>query len=161
MLQTPGLETCLRTGYNTYLIAGCASVRLTSCDTYVRHLSNALRLLALHFCLVLCLTLNTMSVLPIAFFGATGGCANACLAHALQHGHYATVLARSPQKLREQLMARSISRDIVEKQLLIIEGDVKDVRAVGRVLQGNGNVNGTGNGKGVEVVISGIGSTRI
>lgn len=90
-----------------------------------------------------------MSHRNLAFFGATGGCANACLAHSLLNGHRAIALARSPQRLREQLEMRKVSSSVVAEQLHIVQGDVKDVKAVGEVLRFGG--------RGVDTVISGIG----
>lgn len=85
----------------------------------------------------------------VAFFGATGGCANACLAYTIQNGISAIALARSAEKLTEQLKKRGISAEVIEKQLTIITGDVRDQDAVKQAIEFGG--------KGVDVVVSGIG----
>ncbi|KAF2163284.1 hypothetical protein M409DRAFT_26326 [Zasmidium cellare ATCC 36951] len=90
-----------------------------------------------------------MSIRTIAFFGATGGCANSCLYKTIEQGMNAIVLARSPEKLKGQLEGRKTSREAIEQRLEIVEGDVRDVKAVGKVLENNG--------RGVDIVISGIG----
>ena len=92
-----------------------------------------------------------MALRKIAFFGATGGCANACLAHTLRNDHKAAALARSSQKLLRQLEARQVPREAIETHLTIVEGDVKDVDAVHKTL--------TTFRDGVDTVISGIGET--
>ncbi|KAK4502492.1 hypothetical protein PRZ48_005917 [Zasmidium cellare] len=90
-----------------------------------------------------------MSTRTIAFFGATGGCANPCLAKTIEEGFNAIALVRSPAKLKNQLKERTISGDVLDQRLIIVEGDVRDAEAVGKVLENSG--------KGVDVVISGIG----
>nr|POF13559.1 hypothetical protein CFP56_02582 [Quercus suber] len=85
----------------------------------------------------------------IAFFGATGGCANNCLALALQAGHTAMALVRSPQKLRQQLAARGVSATMLENQLRIVQGNIKNLKAVLEVLRGDG--------RPVDTIVSGIG----
>ncbi|EMD00239.1 hypothetical protein BAUCODRAFT_145536 [Baudoinia panamericana UAMH 10762] len=85
----------------------------------------------------------------VAFFGATGGCTNACLFNTLEGGHYASVLVRSPEKLQEQLKKRGISNNVVEKRLHIVQGDVRDVETVKQVLRYGS--------EGVDTIISGIG----
>ncbi|TKA62927.1 hypothetical protein B0A55_12923 [Friedmanniomyces simplex] len=86
----------------------------------------------------------------VAFFGATGGCANACLAYTLQGGHSAVALVRRPGVLREQLRKREIADEMVESQLCIVKGDVKDITSVAEVIANGGN--------GVDTIVSGIGS---
>ncbi|KAJ8605960.1 hypothetical protein MRB53_041253 [Persea americana] len=90
-----------------------------------------------------------MSTRTIAFFGATGGCANSCLAKTIEHGFNAIALVRSPEKLKGQLSDRKVSIDVVEQRLVIVKDDVRDAEAVGKVLDNDG--------KGVDVIISGIG----
>lgn len=85
-----------------------------------------------------------MSTRNIAFFGSTGGCANACLAKTLENGFNAIALARSPQKLRDQLRERQVSNQVLDRQLVIVQGDVKDASAVSKVLHFDG--------KGVDTV---------
>ena len=78
---------------------------------------------------------STTSIKPtIAFFGATGACTNACLVHTLQAGHSAAALARTPSKLRKQLLAQGLSEDTLSRQLTIIQGDALDVAATKRTL---------------------------
>ena len=82
---------------------------------------------------------STTSVKPtIAFFGATGGCANACLVHTLQAGHSAVALARTPSKLKKQLLAQGLSEDTLSRQLIVIQGDALDVAATKRTLTAGG-----------------------
>lgn len=90
-----------------------------------------------------------MPARTIAFFGATGGCTGSCLARTLEHGFNAIALARSAEKLTAQLRGRQVSKDILEQRLVIVEGEVRDKHAVGKVLANDG--------RGVDVVISGIG----
>jgi hypothetical protein len=87
----------------------------------------------------------------IAFFGATGGCANACLAHALMAGHHATALARTPSKLTNALLRQEgITTEILSTQLSIVQGDGTDISAVKATLLNPDN--GI-----VRAIISGIG----
>lgn len=90
-----------------------------------------------------------MSQQTIAFFGATGGCAGSCLALALAAGYDAVALVRTPSKLASQLAARGVSHDVMAKHLTIVEGGVRDIRAVKETLNPNGQV--------VDKIISGIG----
>ena len=85
----------------------------------------------------------------VAFFGATGGCANACLAYTLRHGHHAIALARSPDKVRHQLLNKEITKSTLGANLVIVQGDVKDVQSVSEVLRFGG--------RGVDTVVSGMG----
>lgn len=66
----------------------------------------------------------------IAFFGATGGCTNACLAHTLKAGYHAVALARTPSKLTAQLLGQGISQATLNAQLRIVQGDATDPEAV-------------------------------
>jgi NAD(P)H-binding len=66
----------------------------------------------------------------LAFFGATGGCANTALVLALEAGHSCTALARTPAKLRDMLLANGVSSTAIDSQLRIIKGDAKDEIAV-------------------------------
>ncbi|KAG0052108.1 hypothetical protein BGZ83_002986 [Gryganskiella cystojenkinii] len=63
----------------------------------------------------------------IAFFGATGGCANAALVHTLNAGLHATALARTPSKLTEMLIAQGIKQATLDTHLTIVQGDVTNV----------------------------------
>jgi hypothetical protein len=87
----------------------------------------------------------------IAFFGATGDCAGYCLAAALEGGYHCSALARSPDKLVKSLEAKGINGNIIQKQLRIVEGDVKSVEAVKQALYQDGQL--------AEQIISGIGGT--
>ncbi|KAF9179076.1 hypothetical protein BGZ51_004760 [Haplosporangium sp. Z 767] len=73
----------------------------------------------------------------IAFFGATGGCTNACLVHTLNAGLHATALARTPSKLTNMLLAQGISQATIDAQLTIIKGDIADITAIKSVLFSN------------------------
>ncbi|KAI1318397.1 hypothetical protein EDD11_006735 [Mortierella claussenii] len=70
----------------------------------------------------------------IAFFGATGGCTNACLAHTLNAGYHATALARTPSKLVDMLHAQGISQATLDAQLTIVKGHIADMAAIKSVL---------------------------
>ena len=85
----------------------------------------------------------------IAFFGATGGCANACLVHTLNAGYSVAALARTPTKLKTQLLAQGLSEETLSRQLVVIEGNALDVAATKRTLTaGDGLVN---------TIVSGLG----
>ncbi|CAI7608375.1 unnamed protein product [Penicillium crustosum] len=71
----------------------------------------------------------------IAFFGATGGCANACLTYTLLNGYNARALARTPSKLTALLLSQpGITEEILSRQLEIIEGDATDVESTMKTL---------------------------
>ena len=102
----------------------------------------------------------TISTTPfIAFFGATGGCANACLVHTLNAGLHATALARDPVKLTQMLFAQGISQTVLDDQLLIVKGDIADMTAIKDVLTNN-----TIRTKHIELahqIISGVGGAPV
>jgi putative NADH-flavin reductase len=85
----------------------------------------------------------------VAFFGATGGCANACLVQTLLNSHNAVALVRSASKLKG-MIASKVPKDTVGN-LEIVEGDVTDVESVSRTLRHAG--------KEVDTIISGIGTS--
>ncbi|KAI9739148.1 MAG: hypothetical protein M1834_007361 [Cirrosporium novae-zelandiae] len=87
----------------------------------------------------------------LAFFGATGGCAKACLVHALSAGYDTIALARTPSKLTALLRESGVKEEDLDNHLTIVDGNVKDTEAVKRALVLNGKV--------VDIIISGIGST--
>ncbi|KAF9150271.1 hypothetical protein BG015_007925 [Linnemannia schmuckeri] len=91
----------------------------------------------------------------IAFFGATGGCTNACLVHTLNAGFHATALARTPSKLTDMLLAQGLSQSIINTQLTIVKGDIADIHAIKNVLTNSSN----GAVKIASQIISGIGGT--
>ncbi|KAF9974549.1 hypothetical protein BGZ73_002032 [Actinomortierella ambigua] len=93
----------------------------------------------------------------VAFFGATGGCSNACLAFTLNAGLHATALARTPQKLTDMLLAQGITQDTIDSQLTIIQGDIADVSAIKRVLYTTTKANNTP--RLASHIISGVGGT--
>ncbi|KAH7043700.1 hypothetical protein BKA57DRAFT_495432 [Linnemannia elongata] len=99
----------------------------------------------------------------IAFFGATGGCTNACLVHTLNAGFHATALARTPSKLTDMLLAQGIAQSIIDTQLTIVKGDIADIHAIKAVLTNNSiaTTTTTGNNtvKIASQIISGIGGT--
>ncbi|KAI8598406.1 hypothetical protein EDD21DRAFT_382580 [Dissophora ornata] len=91
----------------------------------------------------------------IAFFGATGGCTNACLVHTLNAGLNATALARTPSKLTDMLLAQGISQATIDSQLTVIKGDIADLAAIKSVLLSNKD-----SGAAIALqIISGIGGT--
>lgn len=77
----------------------------------------------------------------LALFGATGGCINVLLKHALSTGHHVTCLARTPGKLA--------ALTATYPNLTIVPGDVHDLATVRETLIQNGRV--------VDIVASGIG----
>ncbi|KAJ3234858.1 hypothetical protein HDU81_001072 [Chytriomyces hyalinus] len=97
----------------------------------------------------------------IAFFGATGGCTLATLAKSISNGNFCSALARTPQKLLDQLEVLNVSQEAIKKNLVIIPGDVRDIKSVKATLQpvfpsserGNNN-----SARLVDIVMSGIGS---
>jgi hypothetical protein len=88
-----------------------------------------------------------------AYFGATGGCTNACLAFSLKQGLKAVALARIPKKLHDMLLGQGISDETISANLIIIQGDVTDVAVVKRTLMSGDE------GKIVDKIVSGIGGT--
>ncbi|KAJ5198898.1 hypothetical protein N7491_000535 [Penicillium cf. griseofulvum] len=98
----------------------------------------------------------------IAFFGATGGCANACLTYTLLNGYNARALARTPSKLTTMLLSQhGITEEILSRQLEIIEGDATDVESITKTLITNSDPNSAPNDACTLVtsIISGIGGT--
>ncbi|KAG0248333.1 hypothetical protein BGZ95_008107 [Linnemannia exigua] len=97
----------------------------------------------------------------IAFFGATGGCTNACLVHTLKAGFFATALARTPSKLTDMLLAQGLEKSIIDTQLTIVKGDIADLLAIKSVLTNNNTFESTA-ADSVQIasqIISGIGGT--
>ncbi|KAF8932876.1 hypothetical protein BGZ47_011136 [Haplosporangium gracile] len=94
----------------------------------------------------------------IAFFGATGGCTNACLVHTLNAGFHATALARTPSKLVDMLRAQGITQDLMDAQLTIFKGDISDIHAIKDTLT-NHHPGTTGAVTLASQIISGIGGT--
>ncbi|KAI2733779.1 hypothetical protein CBS147332_794 [Penicillium roqueforti] len=93
----------------------------------------------------------------IAFFGATGGCTNACLTYTLLNGYNARALVRTPSKLTTLLLSQpDITQDILSRQLEIIEGDATDVESIKKTLITNSNAP-NGACTLVTSVISGLG----
>ena len=94
----------------------------------------------------------------IAFFGATGGCTNACLAYTLLNGYNARALARTPSKLTALLLTQpGITQEMLSNQLEIIEGDATDVESVKKTLITKTDSNNTCTP--VTSIISGVGGT--
>lgn len=68
---------------------------------------------------------------PTLFIGATGGCANASLVHALRASHPCTALARTPSKLLAQLTSQGVTPSQLS-HLTCVEGNAlshADVKA--------------------------------
>ena len=95
----------------------------------------------------------------IAFFGATGGCTNACLVHTLNAGYHATALARTPSKLTNMLLAQGLSQTALDTQLTIVKGDIADISAIKSVLTNNSQ--GTDNIQIASQILSGVGGTPV
>lgn len=85
----------------------------------------------------------------VAFFGATGDCAGYCLAESLKASHRCVALARNPAKLTASMKAKGVSGPHLNG-LRIIQGDIRDQRAVEDALHVNGEV--------VNIVVSSVGS---
>ncbi|RAO66703.1 uncharacterized protein BHQ10_002715 [Talaromyces amestolkiae] len=98
----------------------------------------------------------------VAFFGATGGCTNACLASLLLFSEYqAIALARTPQKLLDSLKKQpGITDAILAQRLSIVKGDATNVADVKRTLlfQADDNKNSNAEPKLVDAIVSGIGA---
>ncbi|KAJ3237707.1 hypothetical protein HDU81_009090 [Chytriomyces hyalinus] len=92
----------------------------------------------------------------IAFFGATGGCTLATLAKSISNGYFCSALARTPQKLLDQLDALNVSPEAIKRYLVIIPGDVRDIDSVKAALQPV--FASSERARLVDVVMSGIGS---
>ncbi|CAI7604712.1 unnamed protein product [Penicillium glandicola] len=103
--------------------------------------------------------LPILKMATIAFFGATGGCANACLTYTLLNGYNARALARTPSKLTTLLLSQpGITEEILSRQLEIIEGDATDVESVMKSLITSSNKSApNGTCTLVTSIISGIG----
>ncbi|KAJ5958377.1 uncharacterized protein N7479_005527 [Penicillium vulpinum] len=96
----------------------------------------------------------------LAFLGATGGCANACLTYTLLNGYNARALARTPSKLTTMLLSQpGITEEILFRQLEIIEGDATDVGSITKTLITHSTPKDAPNGACTLVtsIISGIG----
>jgi hypothetical protein len=74
----------------------------------------------------------------LAFFGATGGCANAVLVHALRNGYKCVALVRTPSKLRQLLLDQKITEEILSSQLIITSGNAIDKETVKSTLTAGG-----------------------
>lgn len=93
----------------------------------------------------------------IAFLGATGGCANACLAYTLRSGYNAIALARTPEKLTTQLLTQpGLTQETLDIHLRIIQGDARDIETVMKTLIVTETEQNT---TLVSLIISGIGGT--
>lgn len=76
----------------------------------------------------------------LCFFGATGGCANACMTQALNSGSYKIIaLVRTPQKLKDQLktLQNLDEATINSPNLNIVQGNATSVADVKRALLAN------------------------
>lgn len=77
---------------------------------------------------------STSTTRTVAFFGATGGVANAILVHTLLSGHRAVALARTPSKLRDQLTSQGLDAATIDGNLTIVPGNALDVASVKKTL---------------------------
>ncbi|KAI5358359.1 Putative NAD(P)-binding domain, NAD(P)-binding domain superfamily [Septoria linicola] len=91
----------------------------------------------------------------LAFFGATGGCANYCLIHALNAGYKSTALVRNSSKLTDLLKSRNVSDETIAKYLTIIQGNATDPVAVRKTLCPNGG------SRVVDIIINGVGGAPV
>lgn len=85
----------------------------------------------------------------IAFLGATGGCAGACLVAALNDGYTCRALVRTPSKLTAMLDAKGVSKSSLAN-LEIIEGNAKDATSVKALLQTSTGI--------VDTIVFGVGA---
>ncbi|KZF23325.1 hypothetical protein L228DRAFT_237903 [Xylona heveae TC161] len=93
--------------------------------------------------------MSTSNKPTIAVFGATGGCVGETLRLSLTQGYKSRALVRSSSKLQKLLLAKGVGQKVIDTNLSIIEGNVKDVNAVRETLQANDGI--------VDVIISGVG----
>ncbi len=111
--------------------------------------------------------MSTSDKPTLAFFGATGGCALATLALAIQSNHTCTALMRNPSKLTSLLLStHNVPQSTISTYLTIIPGDVKDLSAVKKALVVpntpalDDRENTVGHDeRTVDIIISGIGGT--
>lgn len=101
-------------------------------------------------------TSNASSVPTLSFFGATGGCASSCLVHSLQAGYTVSALARTPAKLRTQLLSQGIPESTLTTNLLITQGSATDVAAVRSTL-----IAGRTDGSPTPIIVSGVGAAPV
>ena len=87
----------------------------------------------------------------IAFFGATGGSANAALTEALLNGHKCRALARNPNNLTKMLLEQSINQTVLDEKLTIIKGGIYDQEALKATVFDGKDV--------VRAIVSGLGPT--
>ncbi|CAD0091445.1 unnamed protein product [Aureobasidium mustum] len=85
----------------------------------------------------------------IAFLGATGGCAGACLVAALNDGYTCRALVRTPSKLIAMLDAQEVPKSSLAN-LEIIEGNAKDINLVKQLLQTSTGI--------VDTIVFGVGA---
>ncbi|RMZ79533.1 hypothetical protein DV737_g3372, partial [Chaetothyriales sp. CBS 132003] len=90
----------------------------------------------------------------IAFIGATGGCANTCLIHALRDGNSCIALARTPDKLRRQLEEQGVPESLIASRLTIVQGNATQVEDIKKTLVDC-------SGKLVDTIVSGLGGSPI
>ncbi|MCJ1282208.1 hypothetical protein MMC26_001531 [Xylographa opegraphella] len=87
----------------------------------------------------------------VAFFGATGGCANAALALALKNGYHCSAFVRTPANLTTMLLAKGVSQELIDSHLQIVKGDIRDMPTIKPALVLNSRI--------VDIIVSGLGST--
>jgi nucleoside-diphosphate-sugar epimerase len=85
----------------------------------------------------------------IAFLGATGGCAGACLIAALKDGYTCRALVRTPSKLSTSLETQGLSESLLNN-LEIVQGNAKDSAAVKTLLQTSTGI--------VDTIVFGVGA---
>jgi len=78
-----------------------------------------------------------MSGMKIAILGATGGCALSCLDQALNSEDVASIkcLVRTSPKLASLLEKRTISPEVIQAKLQIIQGDAKSIEDVKKCIE--------------------------
>ncbi|TVY83241.1 hypothetical protein LSUE1_G001183 [Lachnellula suecica] len=86
----------------------------------------------------------------IAFFGATGGCAGACLARCLEAGYNCTALVRTPEKLTTLLADHGVSPETISSNLTMITGNIKVPADIAQTILPT-----------TEILVSGIGSVPV
>jgi nucleoside-diphosphate-sugar epimerase len=85
----------------------------------------------------------------IAFLGATGGCAGACLVASLKEGYTCRALVRTPSKLTTFLNTQGLPESLLAN-LEVIQGNAKDAESVKASLQTSTGI--------VDTIVFGVGA---
>jgi hypothetical protein len=91
-----------------------------------------------------------MQTQTILFIGATGGCTNACLVHAIRTGVRCIALVRTPSRLIEQLTKQGLPASTIETHLTCVPGNALTISDVKTALNIHDSLPDT--------IVSGLGS---